>query len=275
MTIYSTVNYLLAEGETDGKVRGLKEGTCSQLCKLLRRQGKRRFGEPSDQQGELLQALADRLDQAQLETLQGRFLSATTWAELLDGVVSTGETPAPPDYLEPYEFDPTPLPPSIDTYAQMTLANGTKAVMHMRFQRMYQKDLGSILYKEGEQLRAKYGGIVQSLVLLLWPGADGPAMTGEWAHALRAGFHVSRDPALGTGCGRDVPRPRHDRDGAARKVRPGPLAGDRPPHGRSHCRSAGGENAGKPLERRLSEHGPALSCRAGQPTAGPCFADAL
>jgi hypothetical protein len=29
-------------------------------------------------------------------------------------------------------------------------------------------------------LRAKYGGTVQSLVLLLWPGADGPAMTGEW-----------------------------------------------------------------------------------------------
>jgi hypothetical protein len=39
MTIYSTINYLIAEGEKDGKLRGHKEGACRQLSKLLRRHG--------------------------------------------------------------------------------------------------------------------------------------------------------------------------------------------------------------------------------------------
>jgi hypothetical protein len=180
MSIYSTVDYLRAEGQKDGERRGLLEGACRQGCKLLLRHGKRRFGPGDDGQRALLEALADRLDQAQLERLQDRFLSARDWAELLAGVTAAGEPPARPEYLLPFEFDPTPLPPSIDQCFQVQTGAGESAVIHLRFQRIYQDNLGAVLHHESERLREQFGHRVETVVLVLWQGADGPAVTGEY-----------------------------------------------------------------------------------------------
>jgi hypothetical protein len=194
MGIYSTVDYLRAQGARDGKERGLQEGACRQTCKLLLRHGKRAFGDPGQDQRDALEALADRLGLAELERLCERFPRATNWAELLDGMTVPQEAPAAPEYLLPFEFDPTPLPPSIDNYFKVELTDGGSEVIHLRFQRLYQEDLGAILHRESEQLRQRYGGSVRTVVLLLWPGADGPAMTGE--HRLPGGgvyqYNVTR-----------------------------------------------------------------------------------
>jgi hypothetical protein len=59
---------------------------------------------------------------------------------------------------------------------------GGEVVIHPRFQRIYQPDLGAILHREAEQLRAaKYNLPVESAVTILWTGTDGPVVTGEYA----------------------------------------------------------------------------------------------
>jgi hypothetical protein len=179
MGIYSTVDYLRREGAKDGRERGLREGACQQTCKLLLRQGKRLLGPPTEEQRALLETLADRDALGSLERIRDRFPSVTSWVELLDGLTASDTVPTQPDYLLPFEFDPTPMPPSIDEYAEVKL-HKRSMVIHLRFQRLYQEDLGAILHKESEMLRQRYGMPVETVVLLLWPGADGPAVTGKY-----------------------------------------------------------------------------------------------
>ena len=167
MSIYSTVDYLHAEGKKDGERRGLLEGACRQGCKLLLRHGKRRFGPGEEGTRALLEALADRLDQAQLELMQDRFLSARDWPELLAGVTAAGEPPARPEYLLPFEFDPTPFPPSIDQCFQVQTGAEESVVIHLRFQRIYQETLGAILHRESERLREQFRSRVETVVLVL------------------------------------------------------------------------------------------------------------
>jgi hypothetical protein len=181
MEMYSTLMWLYEHGERDGRERGLCEGECRQLRKLLLRHGKRRFGEPSAQQLALLDALAERWGLAPLEQARDRLTGAADWAALLAGLEPPPARPPEPDYVEPYEFHCTPTPPSIDQYARVTTVDGDQMVMHIRFQRIYQPDLGAILHRDNERLRAQYGGKVESVVMLLWTGADGPGVTGEYA----------------------------------------------------------------------------------------------
>jgi hypothetical protein len=178
--IYSTIDYLYAQGVKDGRERGLREGACREVCKLLLRHGRRTFGDPSEEQRAVPEALADHLDLGQLERLRDRLPDVSSWAELLEGTTPAPDPPAPPEYLLPCDFDPSPMPPSIDTYAKVELLTGQPAVVHLRFQRLYQEDLGAILYRENRRLAEKYGQMVQTVVLVLWPGADGPAVTGEF-----------------------------------------------------------------------------------------------
>jgi hypothetical protein len=180
MTIYSTVNYLRAQGEKDGTARGLQVGQCRQGCKLLLRHGNRRFGPVAAEQRALLDGAADRLGLAQLERLQDRFLAAQSWAELLAGMTVPDAAPADPDYLQPFDFDPEPMPPSIDEHFRVQFEAGKEAVIHMRFQRLYQDNLGEILYEENRRVSERLRLPVQDVVLVLWPGADGPALTGEY-----------------------------------------------------------------------------------------------
>ena len=65
MEMYSTLVWLHEQGEKDGRERGLREGECRELRKLLLRHGKRRFGEPTSEQLALLDVLAERWGLAQ------------------------------------------------------------------------------------------------------------------------------------------------------------------------------------------------------------------
>src|SRR5262249_54611170 len=130
------------------------------------------------------QALVGRLveggDWPALEGLVGRFLKALDWAGLLEGIGEPAGQKADPDYLEPFEFDPQPMPPSIDEYARVRKLSGAPAIIHIRMQRLYQDNIGAVLHREAERLRAEHHCEVQTAVMLLWEGADGPAMTGEY-----------------------------------------------------------------------------------------------
>jgi hypothetical protein len=181
MEMYSTLMWLHEQGEQDGRERGLREGQCRQLRKLLLRHGKRRLGEPGAEQRAQLDVLAERWGLSQLEQARDRLTRAADWTALLAGLEPPQARPPEPDYLEPYEFNPEPTPPSIDQYTRATLVDGSQMIVHMRFQRIYQPDLGAILYREAERLRAHYNQHVESVVMILWKGADGPALTGEYA----------------------------------------------------------------------------------------------
>jgi hypothetical protein len=180
MEIYSTLHYLYLEGEKEGKARGAREGACRQLGKLLLRHGQRLFGPPAEDQCALLETLVDRVGLPQLELALERALRVPDWAGLLAGLAAPAQRPADPDFLVPTDFDPTPMPPSIDEYARVTMkATAGPAIIHLRLQRLYQDNIGSVLYRESKRLAAEHRCPVQTVVLLLWPGADGPAMTGE------------------------------------------------------------------------------------------------
>jgi hypothetical protein len=177
--IFSTLNHLHALGATDGKERGAAAGASRQLGKLLLRHGKRLLGAPEPGRRAVVEDLIDRSAAPALEEAMRRLPEATSWEELLAGV-SPPERPADPDYLMPYEFDPEPLAVSIDEYARVTKHSGEPMIFHIRFQRVYQENIGSILYRDSKRVQAEHHCPVETAVLLLWPGADGPAMTGEY-----------------------------------------------------------------------------------------------
>jgi hypothetical protein len=179
-TIYSTLNYLHDTGAKDGRERGLSEGASRQLGKLLSRHGKRRFGPPPDEQRGLLDRLVERAALPALEQVAGRFQGAQGWTDLLEGISAPEETRDDPEYLLPFEFDPEPMPPSIDEFAKVRKITGEPAIIHIRMQRLYQDNIGAVLYKEAQRLQAEHRCSVETAVMLLWQGADGPAMTGEY-----------------------------------------------------------------------------------------------
>jgi hypothetical protein len=194
MSIYSTFDYLFSQGAKDGSRRGSSDGACRQLAKLIRRHGKRAFGELTPEQREILVQLETAGQLAELERIRDGLAAASGWGELLPRTVEAGTVEPDPEYLLPFEFDPTPMAPSIDTYAKAKSVHGAETVVHMRFQRVYQENLGEILYQDSERLREKYQATVQTLVMLLWPGADGPGVTGTYKPRKGAEFryHLAR-----------------------------------------------------------------------------------
>jgi hypothetical protein len=124
----------------------------------------------------------DRSAGKELEQARDRFLDVPGWTELLALIEPPAERPADPGYVGPFKVDPEPMAPSIDQHARVTLISGEKAIAHIRFQREYQANLGEILYKDSKRLEAEHHCTVMPPgVLLVWPGADGPGMTGEYA----------------------------------------------------------------------------------------------
>jgi hypothetical protein len=182
VTVYSTWKFVHGEGMQDGRERGRREGACGQLGKLLLRHGKRLRESPTPEQQELLDRLVATLDLEQLEQVRDRLLSAGDWAGLLRDIEPSGEVPPQPAYLVPCEFDPGPLAPSIDEYAVMERRFlGGKLILHIRIQRLYQDDIGAVLYQDSKRLEAEQHCPNQTAVMLLCESADGPAMTGEYA----------------------------------------------------------------------------------------------
>jgi hypothetical protein len=180
VSIYSTIDYLHARGAADGRERGTREGACRQLARLLLRHGKRKLGPPSADERGRLDRLADKVALTELVLARDRFLGAAGWPDLLDGLAEPDRAPADPDYLLPFKVDADPMPPSINEYMKVTRKDGSPMIIQIRLQRLYQENIGEALYREDRELRAKHGCLVQACVVLLWDGADGPAMTGEY-----------------------------------------------------------------------------------------------
>jgi len=90
--------------------------------------------------------------------------------------------PAPglPDCTKDLQIDFEPSGPSIDTYMKVGLTDGGDAVVHMRIQKWYQPDLDRHLYQESRKLERKYGMPPMVVVILMWPPAEGPGMTGRF-----------------------------------------------------------------------------------------------
>jgi hypothetical protein len=180
--IYSTIDYLRSLGMRDGRERGVRGGAAGQLGRLLLRHGRRRFGPPAQAQQRLVDVLVERAGLSILEQARDRFLNVPGWTELLAGLEVPLERPADPYYVKPFEIDPEPPAPSIDEYARVsTKSSGDPSIIHIRFQRVYQPNLGEILYKDSKRVQAERKCPVTSVVILMWPGADGPAITGTYA----------------------------------------------------------------------------------------------
>src|SRR5437899_2451073 len=113
MSIYSTLANVYALGEQDGLQRGIPEGACQQLGKLLLRTTRRLFALPSEEERGRLDVLVDRAGLAGLEQMRDRLPDATSWAALLAGIEAPAARPAEPDYLVPIDPDFSTLPPSI------------------------------------------------------------------------------------------------------------------------------------------------------------------
>src|SRR5262249_23224698 len=154
-----------------GLDHGQREGACRQLGKLLSRAGKRLFGAPGDEQRDRLDLLARRRALDALRLMRDRLLDAAGWDALLQGCEPPAEEPAQPDYLVPVEIDIGPVAPGIDQFTEVSLA-GRPMILHVRMQRLYQPDLGAILYKESQRLQKEHGRPVQAVVTLLHEGAD-------------------------------------------------------------------------------------------------------
>jgi len=179
MHVYSTLTHLHDLGKHDGLECGRREGHSRQLGKLLSRAGKRLFGPPGDGQRDRLDLLARRQALEALRLMRDRLLDDADWDALLEGAEPPAEEPSQPDYLVPVEIDLGPTSPSIDEFAEVNLG-GRPMILHVRMQRLYQADIGAILYKEAQRIQKERGCAVQTVVTLLHEGADGPAMTGEY-----------------------------------------------------------------------------------------------
>jgi hypothetical protein len=128
----------------------------------------------------LLDARIDHLALEQLEQTVDRFPEVDGWPGLL-GDQPPPERPAEPAYLLPFEFDPQPMTPSIDEFARVTMNGDMPAIVHLRMQKLYQENIGALLYRESQRLAREHSCPVITAVLLLWKEADGPAMTGHYA----------------------------------------------------------------------------------------------
>jgi hypothetical protein len=158
----------------------MAESMSRELVRLLHRQAKQKFGgvEPAPR------ATLDGLSQAfacdKLLELADRIITATSWAELLAGVVVPAPAPGLPDYTKDHNIDFEPSGPSIDTYMKVSMMGGSEAIVHLRFQKWYQPDLDRHLFEESRKLERRYGKTPTVLVFLLWPPAEGPGTTGRY-----------------------------------------------------------------------------------------------
>jgi hypothetical protein len=182
MSIWATLDWLEAHGAEHGRRHGQPIGVCSQLGKLIRRCGKRQFGPPTEEQLQLLDRLVEYLATDDLERLMERFCAVDSWAALFQGITPPAERaqlPEPP-WLRPYEFAVKSYPAvHLDDFADVTrVDDGTPMIVHFRQQREYQENIGESIWREVKKVKESKDCQVLTVVLLYWPGADGPAVTG-------------------------------------------------------------------------------------------------
>lgn len=176
----STCRAVEEAGKTAGRDYGLAETKARTLARLLNRQARQKWGSADPDGRATLDGLAQAQDCKALEDLAGRLVSAASWREWLSGVVVPPPAPSLPDYTKDLEIDFEPSGPSIDTHAKVSLMGGGNAIVHLRIQKWYQPDLDRYLYEESRKLERRYNLKPIVAVILMWPPAEGPGMTGRY-----------------------------------------------------------------------------------------------
>lgn len=187
----STCQAVEAEGRELGRAYGLAESTSRTLATLLSRQAREKFGGADPAGRATLDGLAQAHAAATLAELGERLVGARGWDDWLAGVAVPPPAPGFPDYTRNLEINLDPTEPSIDTYMQMGLRDGGTAILHLRLQKTYQPDLDRHLFENSLKVERKHGMVPMVCVILMWPPAEGPGMTGRYEQRDPAGKVIS------------------------------------------------------------------------------------
>jgi hypothetical protein len=176
----STVRAVEEAGQAAGREFGLAESRAQALARFLNRQAKQKFGGADPAGQATLDGLAQALASPQLEALADRLVSAPGWAEWLAGRVVPPLASGLPEYTKNLEIDLARSSPSIDTYARVGLKGGGDTIVHLRIQKWYQPYLDRHLFEESCKVERRHGKMPIVCVVLMWPPAEGPGMTGRF-----------------------------------------------------------------------------------------------
>jgi hypothetical protein len=176
----STCRAVDSAGKAAGRAYGLAEAMSRELVRLLSRQAKQQFAGPDPAARTTLDGLAQAFACDQLLQLADRLVTATSWAEFLADVVVPPPASGLPEYTKNCEIDFEPSGPSIDTYFQGRMKDGSPALIHLRLQKWYQPDLDRHLFEQSQKLQRKHRIAPTVIVFLLWPPAEGPGTTGRF-----------------------------------------------------------------------------------------------
>lgn len=176
----STCRAVDAAGKAAGREYGLAETTARELVRLLERQAKQKFAGADPAGHATLDGLSQAFAVPQLEELADRILTAASWAEWLAGVVVPSPAPGMPEYTKDLTIDFEPSGPGIDLHMEVGMKGGGEGIVHVRMQKWYQPDLDRYLFRESQKRERKFGKMPTVCVILLWPPAEGPGMTGRY-----------------------------------------------------------------------------------------------
>ncbi len=176
----STCRAVDEAGRTAGREYGLAESISRTLAGLLGRQARQKFG-GSDATGRAtLVGLARAFATDRLRELSDRLLASSSWDEWLAGVVVPPPAGDLPAYTKNLDINLEPSEPSIDTLLKVGSPTGGTTLVHLRIQKWYQPDLDRHLFEASRKVERKHGQMPMVVVILMWPPAEGPGMTGRF-----------------------------------------------------------------------------------------------
>lgn len=169
------------DGRADGAALARAVAGAETLARVLAHQARATFGTDSPPDRATLAALAEARAVGRLGRLGEALPAATDWAAWLGGL----EPPFPPEVPWPAfdmseEIDIELEKPCIEVTGKATQDGGEDIVFQIRLQKWYQPDLGRELYRVAGRLEERFGCRVLMCVILMWPAADGPGLTGTY-----------------------------------------------------------------------------------------------
>ncbi len=174
----STCRAIEDEGKSAGQAFGLGESGATTLVRVLTHLGRQKFGREDAVIKAKLEALEAGHALAELTTLGERLTTAPDWPSWLGEVVAP-TPPIYPDFAKNLEIDFEMCAPSIDTYHRANSPDD-EFTFHIRMQKWYQPELDKMMFEEQLKLKRRHNRRVETLVILMWPSADGPEITGQY-----------------------------------------------------------------------------------------------
>ncbi len=204
----STCQAIDAESIPLGRAFALAETGANVVALMLAVQARAKFGGDGVVAKPVLEGLAAARDLAGLLGLGETLVAAKTWDDWLAGAVVPPPAEGFPQFEKDDEIEFGEEKPSIEFISQAETFGKKKIIVVMRFQKWYQPDIGSDLYKLAKRLERQYGASVVCGILLMWPSADGPAVTGvhkvwspggkriDFRYTVRRAWELSPEEAL-------------------------------------------------------------------------------